>query len=208
MLDISHLKRVLSNVGILHVVGACRDFWRLGRFFNGHWQEVAAKDTLSRYVSKLTGIPESVLVTPPRKVIDEFPIARRISCIAGRQTTRIETIPYSLPGILNIHIHAHAIRRRGHGFSATTYKRKSFGSTTTCQPLLVLGTRPPSGFMHVLAPSPSCFKTGAIQDESKASDGTLHWGDRLRTQFSTANQPRGVCTCPMRQSRATDIVVS
>lgn len=88
----------------LHVVGACRRFWRLGRFFNGHWQEVAAKDTLSRYVSKLTGIPESVLVTPLRKVIYEFPIARRISCIAGRQTTRIETIPYSLPGILSIHM--------------------------------------------------------------------------------------------------------
>lgn len=88
------------------------------------------------------------------------------------------------------HLHAHAIRRRGHGFSATTYKRKSFGSTATCQFLPRLGTQPPSGFMPVLAPSPSCFKTGAIQ--GNASDGTLHWGDRLRTPFSMANQARRV----------------
>jgi hypothetical protein len=50
------------------------------------------------------------------------------------------------------------------------------------------GDATPSGFMPVLAPSPSCFQTGAIQDEGDDTHSSMQLGDRLRTQFSVTNQ--------------------
>jgi hypothetical protein len=74
------------------------------RFFNQKWQEIGAKSSMGRLISDITGVPEAVLLVPPRKDIQEFPIAARISWIAKRHTTRIEDMSYSLLGILNVNM--------------------------------------------------------------------------------------------------------
>ncbi|KAH8894615.1 HET-domain-containing protein, partial [Thozetella sp. PMI_491] len=74
------------------------------RFFDRYWQEIGEKNTLRGLISKITGIPEAVLVVPPKREIQDYPIAARISWIAKRRTTRIEDMSYGLLGILNVNM--------------------------------------------------------------------------------------------------------
>ncbi|KAE9364452.1 HET-domain-containing protein, partial [Stipitochalara longipes BDJ] len=74
------------------------------RFFNQKWQEIGAKGPLSQLISEITGIPEAVLIVPPKKDIQDLPVAARISWMGRRQTTRIEDLAYSLLGILNVNM--------------------------------------------------------------------------------------------------------
>ncbi|OWT43367.1 HET domain protein [Pochonia chlamydosporia 170] len=155
------------------------------RFFNRQWQEFATKNTLSMYISKLTAIPESVLVTPPRCDIHDFPIARRISWIAKRQTTRVEDMSYSLLGILDINMpmlygEGHMAFRRLQEEIIRKYNDMSIFAWTE-EPTA-------SPYMRVLAPSPSCFRAGPIRDDNARNDSVSQLGDRLRTQFSITNQ--------------------
>jgi len=67
-------------------------------------QEIGEKSSLGRLISDITGVPEAVLLVPPKKDIQEFPIAARISWIGKRHTTRIEEMSYSLLGILSVNM--------------------------------------------------------------------------------------------------------
>lgn len=156
------------------------------RFFNRQWQLIATKNTISRDISELTGIPESVLISPPTKDIHDFPIARRISWIAKRKTTRIEDMSYSLLGILDINMPM----LYGEGPMAFQRLQKEIINKYNDMSIFAwTGEASLSGFMPVLAPSPSCFGTANVRhhdddDGESASD----LGDRLRTNFSITNQ--------------------
>ncbi|PMD37447.1 HET-domain-containing protein, partial [Hyaloscypha variabilis F] len=74
------------------------------RFFNQKWQEIGAKGPLSRLISDITGIPEVVLIVPPKRDLQDLPVAARISWMRKRETTRVEDLSYSLLGILNVNM--------------------------------------------------------------------------------------------------------
>jgi hypothetical protein len=152
-------------------------------FFNQKWQEIGAKSSLCRLISDITGVPEAVLHTPPKKDIQEFPIAARISWIAKRHTTRIEDMSYSLLGLLNVNM------PMLYGEGQKAFLRLQEEIIKKYNDLSIFawdGEATASGFMPILAASPSSFAINPIDHHSKDTGSRL--GDRLRTQFSLTNQ--------------------
>ncbi|CZR59429.1 uncharacterized protein PAC_09321 [Phialocephala subalpina] len=153
------------------------------RFFNQKWQEIGAKSSLSRLISDITGVPEAVLLVPPKKDIQEFPIAARISWIAKRHTTRIEDMSYSLLGILNVNM------PMLYGEGQKAFLRLQEEIIKKYNDLSIFawnGAATASGFMPILAASPASFVINPIDHQSRDSGSQL--GERLRTQFSLTNQ--------------------
>lgn len=68
----------------------------------GHWAEIGCKDTLTRFLKRITRIPEDVL--RQEKALDRFSVAERMSWAAGRQTTREEDITYCLMGLFDVNM--------------------------------------------------------------------------------------------------------
>ncbi|KAK1716341.1 heterokaryon incompatibility protein-domain-containing protein [Colletotrichum lupini] len=71
-------------------------------FYNASWQLLGSKDTLSPFLSSITGIDEAILIgkAPLLKV----PVATRMSWASKRQTTRTEDSAYCLLGIFDINM--------------------------------------------------------------------------------------------------------
>ena len=155
-------------------------------FFNQKWQEIGTKSKLRQLISDITGVPETVLRVPPRKDIQEFPIAARISWIAKRHTTRIEDMSYSLLGILNVNM------PMLYGEGQKAFLRLQEEIIKKYNDLSVFawnGKASASGFMPVLAPLPSCFEINPSDKHSSLRRYSgRQLGDRLSTQFSLTNQ--------------------
>lgn len=153
------------------------------RFFNHKWQEIGAKGSLGRLISDITGVPEAVLIVPPKKDIQEFPIAARISWIGNRQTTRIEDMSYSLLGILSVNMPM----LYGEGGKAFLGLQEEIIKKYNDLSIFAWnGKATKSGFMHILADRPSRFVINPMNHQSRDTGSQL--GDRLRTQFSLTNQ--------------------
>lgn len=71
-------------------------------FYNASWQLLGSKETLSPFLSSITGIDEAILIgkAPLRKV----PVATRMSWASKRQTTRTEDSAYCLLGVFDINM--------------------------------------------------------------------------------------------------------
>ncbi|KAF8849754.1 hypothetical protein BDZ45DRAFT_718127 [Acephala macrosclerotiorum] len=69
-------------------------------FFDLHWRQIGSKAELGPLISKITRIDENVLVD--NSLIQFVPVARRMSWIAGRETTREEDMAYCLLGIFDV----------------------------------------------------------------------------------------------------------
>jgi Heterokaryon incompatibility protein (HET) len=153
------------------------------RFFNKKWQDIGEKSLLALLISEITGIPGSVLSVPPKKDIQEFPIAARISWIGKRQTTRIEDMSYSLLGILNVNM------PMLYGEGSKAFLRLQEEIIKKYNDLSIFawngGVRG-SSFMHVLAAKPADFAINP-EDHNRRNTGS-QLGDRLRMQFSITNQ--------------------
>ncbi|KAG6007739.1 hypothetical protein E4U21_005578 [Claviceps maximensis] len=166
------------------------------RFFNARWQEVGTKNTLGRTIARITGIPEAVLVAPQRKDIHHLPLARRISWMAKRHTTRIEDRSYALLGILGIHM------PMLYGEGEMAFQRLQEEVIRKYNDLSVFawtGGPRETDYMPVLASSPSDFARNAVGegdgdwDDDEGDDDDVrgdssNLGDKLRTQFSLTNQ--------------------
>lgn len=153
------------------------------RFFNQKWQEIGRKSSMSRMISDITGVPEAVLLVPPKKDIQEFPIAARISWIAKRYTTRIEDMSYSLLGILNVNMPMLYGEGQGAFLRLQEEIIKKYNDLSI---FAWNGEATASGFMPVLASSPTSFVINSIDHQRKDYGSQL--GERLRTQFSLTNQ--------------------
>jgi hypothetical protein len=68
-------------------------------FFDSQWTEIGSRASLGEVITKVTGIPFTVLMNSP---LEEHCIAEIMSWAAGRQTTRIEDRAYSLLGLFRI----------------------------------------------------------------------------------------------------------
>lgn len=71
-------------------------------FFDREWNECGDKHSLSELLSKITGIPVSLLNS--QKPLDSFSAAQRMSWASRRETTRVEDTAYCLLGIFGVHL--------------------------------------------------------------------------------------------------------
>lgn len=75
--------------------------WNL-HFFDRHWSFIGSKAALKSFISKITLIPEVVLVDG--RHIKYLPVAQKMSWAANRETTRMEDMAYSLLGIFDVNM--------------------------------------------------------------------------------------------------------
>lgn len=71
-------------------------------FYDRDWKFRVTKADLGRAVSAVTGIDDEVL--RDSSALFGIPVSRRMSWAAGRKTTRLEDIAYSLLGIFNVNM--------------------------------------------------------------------------------------------------------
>ena len=78
------------------------------RFYDKSWNSFGTKDILSRQLSLITGIGLEILLASKNRsleeVLDQVPVARRMSWAAKRETTRVEDTAYCLIGIFGINL--------------------------------------------------------------------------------------------------------
>ena len=70
-------------------------------FLNKEWQQIGTKLGLGSIISKVTGVPNSILQGANPQSAS---LAERMSWAANRKTTRIEDLAYSLMGIFNVNM--------------------------------------------------------------------------------------------------------
>jgi hypothetical protein len=70
------------------------------RFYDSQWFFMGQKSSLSKYLARITSIPEDVLKTP--SVAQDCSVARRMTWAAARNTTRVEDMAYCLLGIFDV----------------------------------------------------------------------------------------------------------
>jgi hypothetical protein len=124
-----------------------------------------------------------VLVVPPKKDIQKFPIAARISWIAKRQTTRIEDMSSSLLGILDVNMPMLYGEGKSPFFDSRKKLLKKYNDLSI---FAWTGEAMASGFMPILATNPSSFVINPTGQDGRDTGRQL--GDRLSTQFSLTNQ--------------------
>lgn len=78
------------------------------RFYDKSWNSIGTNDILSQQLSLVTGIGQEILLASKNRnlgeVLDQVPVARRMSWAAKRETTRIEDTAYCLLGIFGINL--------------------------------------------------------------------------------------------------------
>ena len=77
-------------------------------FYDNSWSLIGTKDVLSQQLSLITGIGHEVLLASQDRhledILDQLPIARKMSWAAKRETTRIEDTAYCLLGIFGVNL--------------------------------------------------------------------------------------------------------
>jgi hypothetical protein len=71
-------------------------------FFDKKWGGIGNKFVCSKHISMLTAIPENVIRSSDQMRL--FGVATKMSWAAGRKTTRIEDVAYSLMGIFQVNM--------------------------------------------------------------------------------------------------------
>jgi hypothetical protein len=78
------------------------------QFHDKSWNLIGTKDVLSQQLSLITGIGQEILLASKHRrleqILDQIPIAQRMSWAARRETTRIEDMAYCLFGIFGINL--------------------------------------------------------------------------------------------------------
>jgi hypothetical protein len=71
-------------------------------FFDKNWKHIGNKFQCSGYIALVTTIPENVIRSS--RSMSSYGIATKMSWAAGRQTTRIEDVAYSLLGMFKVNM--------------------------------------------------------------------------------------------------------
>ncbi|CEJ90082.1 hypothetical protein VHEMI05889 [[Torrubiella] hemipterigena] len=161
---------------------------RMMLFFNRHWGQVGDRNNLTHIISDITGVPQSLLTSPPQQDLQDFPIAERISWIAHRKTTRKEDMAYSLLGLLDINMPMlygegdkafirlqEEVIKKYNDFTIFAWQGKSTVD---------------GDFMPILAPSPANFAGfAAVKQETEQPRSALgRVRNQLAAQFSLSNK--------------------
>ncbi|KAF1973129.1 HET-domain-containing protein, partial [Bimuria novae-zelandiae CBS 107.79] len=122
------------------------------KFYDRHWAYFGTRMVLSTFLSRITTIPEEVLVG--NKTVDPYCVAQKMSWTSMRGTTRGEDLAYCLFGLFEIN----APLLYGEG-SIRAFKRlqEEIITKTNDLSLFAWQDNDMEGFVGVLAPSPSCY---------------------------------------------------
>lgn len=71
-------------------------------FYNSKWQTLGTKDSLRVSIAAITDIDLAAL--QPEAEMHKFSVAKRMSWAAGRRTTRVEDVAYSLLGLFQVNM--------------------------------------------------------------------------------------------------------
>ncbi|KAK0105014.1 hypothetical protein ONS95_004617 [Cadophora gregata] len=138
---------------------------RIVHFYDQNWKALGDKNQLSATISSITTIGKDVLANSTCR--DSASIARKMSWAAGRETTRVEDIAYSLFGIFNVNMPL----LYGEGKRAFMRLQEEILKETDDHSLFAWDLVPlpdhktfdtnEDKFISVLAESPNNFKTAA-----------------------------------------------
>jgi len=124
-------------------------------FYDSEWNCRGTKVDLASLVSRITGVPQSLLENTTRP--SDFSIASRMSWAAGRETKRVEDIAYCLLGIFDVHL----TPRYGERMKAFTRLQDAIIRQPTAELTIFAWTAgsssSPPGLCSVLAESPDQF---------------------------------------------------
>ncbi|PPQ96429.1 hypothetical protein CVT26_005061 [Gymnopilus dilepis] len=152
-------------------------------FFDCDWNDIGTKLSLREEISKITGVPVTLLTGFHDAPLDSFCIAQRMSWAANRETTRVEDIAYCLMGIFDVNMPI----LYGEGQKAFIRLQEEILKRSDDESLFawVAPFRhggsfeghllPPQNFpaqtsrSSVLAPSPDCFKYGKFVRRTDAA---------------------------------------
>ena len=139
-------------------------------FYDREWRLIGTKDKLAEDLHRVTHIERKYLINS--RTIKEASVATRISWMAGRTTTQLEDIAYSMLGILNINMTA----QYGEGAKAFMRLQETLIESPSSDESIFAWTIPTEGLTcyralgelekwapenkiwGLLAPSPDCFK--------------------------------------------------
>jgi hypothetical protein len=149
-------------------------------FFDKEWNYRGTKKQLTGLLNSITGIPEGILCQDA--ALCQFPVARRLSWAARRQTTRVEDMAYCLLGIFDVNMPF----IYGEGMKAFQRLQVKIVETTLDLSILAWTDDRASAplFSGVLAESPSQF--------SRCGNIDLGHGDSAYVNFSIT--ARGILT--------------
>ena len=138
-------------------------------FYARDWSEIAARDRLAHEISGATGIPKSYC-GGGWTALSKAPVARRMSWLSRRETTRIEDMAYCMLGIFDINMPL----LYGEGSKAFTRLQEEIIRTSTDHTIFcwTWTEMVPEGWSSLLAPCPQVFKNsgGYVRSWQNTSD--------------------------------------
>ncbi|PMD47006.1 HET-domain-containing protein [Hyaloscypha variabilis F] len=120
-------------------------------FLDEEWNPIGTKEDLAQDIENITGIDHWVL--NGYVLLRAIPLAKRMSWVAGRQTTRIEDHAYCLMGIFDVNMPM----IYGEGSKAFIRLQEEILKNTTDLSLFAWEARANTGFRGILAESPAEF---------------------------------------------------
>jgi len=120
-------------------------------FLDEEWNLIGTKEDLAQDIENITGIDHWVL--DGYVLLRAIPLAKRMSWVAGRQTTRIEDHAYCLMGIFDVNMPM----IYGEGSKAFIRLQEEILKNTTDLSLFAWQARADTGYRGILAESPAEF---------------------------------------------------
>lgn len=158
-------------------------------FLGMEWQEIGTKTKLYSAISKITGIPGSVLLGDD---LEHASVAQRMSWASNRKTTRIEDRAYCLMGLFGIYMPM----LYGEGEKAFIRLQEEIMKIEDDHSLFAWRSKDQGG---ILANSPDAFaesgnilRTGSFYADTSSLLTLSHKGVHLSLPFFTKSQGKGL----------------
>ncbi|KAK4043934.1 ankyrin repeat-containing domain protein [Parachaetomium inaequale] len=179
-------------------------------FLDQSWQEIGTKSSLRSVISRITGIPVTVLKSGD---VESASVAQRMSWASKRETTRVEDRAYSLMGLFGVHMPM----VYGEGERAFIRLQEEIMRLSDDHSLFAWASAGSHG--GLLAPSPSAFaNSGRIipLDSSTTLTGTITTSNKgidLRLDMvpiHTESHPRielGILPCAVQGEEDKQVAI-
>lgn len=143
-------------------------------FYDSSWASIGSKSQLAQELARITSIDQVVLENP--ESVASFALAKRMSWMAYRRTTRSEDMAYALLGLFDVFMPL----LYGEGSRAFERLQREIMRMTTDQSLLAWEPYLPEHTDLLLAPHPFCFRNAKTIDTiaNPASDDAFDMSNR------------------------------
>jgi hypothetical protein len=136
-------------------------------FFNVDWEEIGTKSSLQDIIEDRTHIPKHILSGSRVHHSKPISVAQKMSWAAGRETSCVEDIAYSLLGLFDVHMPM----IYGEGEGSFIRLQQEIMKETNDHSLFAWNPTEGGGEVGILAKSPNCFAdSGQIICEDTGMD--------------------------------------